>query len=148
MYLDLAQHPPALAAYSIACLLLCANLIFLWAYSGAVRGKTKTAINKEDRDLFGGALSESDPPDVARVLRAHANAQANIYPFLLLGLVFVLNGGSITLAEITFGIFVLARFTHSYAYLAGKQPLRTISFIIGGLTLMALMVEIICLLAR
>ena len=148
MYLDIAQHHPALLAYSITCLVLSGNLIFLWAYSGAVRGKTKTAINQEDSDLFGGTLAENDPPAVARVLRAHANAQASICPFLLLGLVFVLNGGSAKMAEVTFGIFTLARIAHSYSYLAGKQPLRTISFILGGLTLIALMVEIICLLAR
>ncbi len=146
MHIDPGSHYPALFAYSVACLILCANLIFLWAYSGAVRGKTKTAVNQEDSDLFGGTLLESDPPAVARVLRAHGNAQANIYPFLFLGLVFVLNGGSAIAAEITFGIFTVARIAHSWVYLAGKQPWRTIFFLIAGLATLALMVEVICLL--
>lgn len=146
MHLETAPLYPAFFAYSIACLVLCGNLVFLWAYSGMVRGKTKTAINREDSEFFGGALEESDPSAVARVLRAHANAQANIYPFLLLGLVFVLNGGSAAGAEVTFGIFTLARIAHSFAYLVGKQPWRTISFVVGGITLLALMIEILCLL--
>lgn len=148
MHLEIAQHYPALLAYSIVCLVLCGNLIFLWAYSGMVRGKTRTAINREDSEFFGGAFEESDPSAVARVLRAHANAQANIYPFLFLGLVFVLNGGSERVAGITFGIFTLARIAHSFAYLVGKQPWRTISFVVGGIALLALMVEIVCLLLR
>jgi hypothetical protein len=50
----------------------------LWGYSGAVRAKTKTAINKEDAAMQSARLAETDPPEVARVLRAHSNAQASI----------------------------------------------------------------------
>lgn len=139
---------PAFFAFAVSCLVLGANLIFLWAFSGATRGKTKTAINAEDATRFGAKLVEVDPPEVARVLRAHANAQANIYPFLFLGLVFVLAGGSARVAEIIFGIFVAARLAHTYAYLAGKQPWRTIFFIIGGLATIALMLAILWLLIR
>ena len=136
---------PAFVVYAITCLVLSANLIFLWAFSGATRAKTKTAINPEDAARFGGTLMEADPAQVARVLRAHDNAQANIYPFLFLGLVFVLAGGSACAAKIIFSIFIVARLAHSYAYLAGKQPWRSIAFIIGGLATIALMLEIIWL---
>lgn len=140
------QSNPAFIVYALSCLMLGANLIFLWALSGVTRGRTKTAINAEDAAKFGGTLMEVDPPEVARVLRAHSNAQANIYPFLFLGLVFVLAGGSADVANIIFGIFVAARFAHSYVYLKGKQPWRSIFFIIGGLATIALMISIICLL--
>lgn len=139
---------PAFFAYALVCLALSANLIFLWAFSGATRGKTKTAINPEDAAQFGGTLVEADPPEVARVLRAHTNAQANIYPFLFLGLVFVLAGGSASIAETIFSIFVAARLAHTYVYLAGKQPWRSIFFIIGGLATIALMLAILWLLIR
>ncbi|MND01248.1 MAPEG family protein [compost metagenome] len=46
------------------------------------------------------------------------------------------------------GIFALARWLHSYAYLAGKQPWRTIFFVTGGLTTIALMLDIGWLLLR
>ncbi|WP_161554261.1 MAPEG family protein [Stenotrophobium rhamnosiphilum] len=142
------QSNPAFIAYAIACLILSTNLIFLWAFSGATRGKTKTAINPEDAAKFGGTLVESDPPEVARVLRAHTNAQANIYPFLFLGLVFVLAGGSACVAQIIFSIFVAARLAHTFVYLKGKQPWRSIFFIIGGLATIGLMLDIIWLLIR
>ena len=146
MHIDIALHNSALVAYSVTCLVLSGNLVFLWGYSGFVRSKTKIAINPEDSVLYGVALAENDPPDVARVLRAHSNAQANIYPFLILGLIFILNDGSTITAEVTFGVFTIARIGHSFAYLAGKQPWRTISFITGGLATIALMIEIIFLL--
>lgn len=139
---------PSFTIYAVTCLLLSVNLLFLWAYSGATRGKTKTAINEEDAAQFGGKLMEFDPPPVARVLRAHRNAQANITPFLFLGLVFVLAGGSARTATILFGTFVVARFLHSFAYLKGKQPWRTVFFIAGGLATIALALDIVWLLIQ
>jgi prostaglandin-E synthase 1 len=146
--MDSLSSNPAFAVYVIAALMLCANLLFLWAYSGAVRGKTKTAINPEDARRFGAALHDVDPPEVARVLRAHANAQAAIYPFLCLGLVFVLLGGSAGTATILFGIFVVARILHSVVYLGARQPWRTLMFVVGGLATGALMVDILVLLVK
>lgn len=125
--------------YAITSLVLCANLIFLWAYSGATRGRTRTAINPEDGERFGASLVDADPPAVARALRAHRNAEATIYPFLILGLVFVMAGGGGRTATILFGIFTVSRLLHSAFYLAGKQPWRTVSFLVGGLALLALM---------
>jgi prostaglandin-E synthase 1 len=139
---------PTFVVYVVVALMLCANVLFLWAYSGAVRGKTKTAINPEDSVRFGAALADVDPPEVARVLRAHRNAQAAIYPFLFLGLVFVLLGGSARTATIIFGIFVVARILHSVVYLAARQPWRTIMFVTGALSTGALMVDILILLVK
>ncbi len=134
---------PTFVVYAITSVVLCLNLIFLWGYSGAARGKSKTAINPEDAAMFKTPLKELDPPEAARVLRAHANAQANIVPFLFLGLVFVLAGGSAGTAKIIFGIFVFARLAHSVVYLAGKQPWRTAFFVLGGLATLALLGDII-----
>ncbi|HZC16532.1 MAG TPA: MAPEG family protein [Caulobacteraceae bacterium] len=134
---------PALVAYSTTCLVLSANLIFLWVYSGLARARSQVAINPEDAARFGAALEPHDPPAVARVLRAHANAQATIYPFLLLGLAFVLAGGSYVVAVTLFSIFTIARLAHSAAYLRGRQPWRTIFFLISGLALIALMIALI-----
>ena len=138
-----SSHDETLVAYAITCLVLSANLLFLWAYSGATRGRSKTAINPEDAAQFGAPLAEFDPPAVARVLRAHANAQAAIYPFLLLGLVYTLLGGAAGTATIIFGGFTVARIAHSVAYLSAKQPWRTVFFIAGGVATIALMIAVI-----
>jgi uncharacterized MAPEG superfamily protein len=134
---------PSFAAYAITCVILSGNLLFVWGYSGSTRAKTKVAINKEDAERVGAKLETIDPPEVARVLRVHANAQATIYPFLFLGLVFVLAGGSSGFAKVDFGIFVAARITHSIVYLAGKQPWRTLSFVASGVAMIALMGNIV-----
>jgi prostaglandin-E synthase 1 len=139
---------PTFLVYAIACLILCANLLFLWGYSGTARARTKTAMNEEDAARFGASLAEIDPPPVARVLRAHGNAQASIYPFLFLGLVFVLAGGTAGTGMVIFGIFTGARLLHSIFYLAGKQPWRTVFFTVGGLATIALMLDIVWLMIQ
>lgn len=141
---------PTFVAYAIACLVLCVNLLFLWGYSARVRGTTKTVLNSEDSESVakGAKLVESDPPEVARVLRAHRNAEASIYPFFCLGLIFVLVGGPAMHAKIMFGVFAGARILHSIVYLAGKQPWRTLSFVVGVLTLLGLIGEIAWMLVQ
>ncbi len=126
-------------AYSLAGTLLCLNLLLLWIASGATRAKAGIAINPEDGVRYNAPVSDLDPPAVARILRAHRNAEAVIYPFLLLGLLYVLAGGAITLAAPIFAVFVIARFAHTWFYLAAKQPWRTISFAVSLLATLALL---------
>jgi uncharacterized MAPEG superfamily protein len=144
---DLARYPSFLV-YAVACLVLCVNLIFLWAYSGATRARSRSAMNEEDAARFGASLTTTDPPTVARVLRAHRNAEASIYPFLFLGLVFVLAGGTPGAAKVLFGVFTAARLLHSAAYLAGRQPWRTVGFIVGSLATLALLLDSLWLLVQ
>ena len=146
--MDSLLNNPSFVVYAITAVVLSINLLFVWAYSGAVRAKTRVAINREDADRFGARLEPVDPPEVARVLRVHANAQAIIYPFLVLGLVFVLTGGSAGFARVDFGIFVVARITHSIVYLTGRQPWRTLSFVASGLAMIALMGDILWMVAE
>ncbi len=134
---NLASNP-AFLAYAVSLLILSLNLTILWAYSAVERARTKTTPNEEDARR-GTQLVPDNPPGVARVLRAHANAMANIVPFAILGLVFVLAGGSGTAAAAIFGVFTFARLAHSFAYLGGKQPWRTLSFGLGAVTTLVLM---------
>jgi microsomal prostaglandin-E synthase 1 len=129
---------PAFTAYAVSLLVLSLNLLVLWAYSGGVRGKSKVTPNPEDSRAETRVALE-DPPEVARVLRAHKNAMANIVPFAILGLVYVLAGGGATVAIVLFGVFTVARLAHSFAYLGAKQPWRTIFFAVGALTTLVLM---------
>jgi uncharacterized MAPEG superfamily protein len=131
---------PAFVAYTVCMLVLALNLLVVWIYSGAVRGKTKTTPNREDApEGRGTKIVDAEPPEVARALRAHANAMANIVPFAVLGLIFVLAGGSGTVASVVFGVFAAARVLHSFVYLAGKQPWRSLAFGIGAFDTLVLM---------
>jgi prostaglandin-E synthase 1 len=102
-----AVHP-VFVACAITCVVVCLNLLTLWVSSGAVRAKGGVAINPEDGVRYGVPVSEFDPPTVARLLRAHRNAEATIYPFLLLGLLFLFTGGRAAIAIPIFVTFVVA----------------------------------------
>lgn len=115
----------------------------LWVSSGAIRAQNGVAINPEDGARYGAPVSEFDPPAVARLLRAHRNAEATIYPFLLLGLVYVLAGGGAWIAVPIFTIFIVARIAHSVVYLRAVQPWRTIAFAASLLALFALMAAVL-----
>jgi uncharacterized MAPEG superfamily protein len=125
---------PAFLIYSASMVVLCLNVLGLWAYSGSVRAKSKVTPNPEDiKTVTKDASLGNDTPAIARVLRAHRNAADNIIPFAILGLLFVLWGGSPLLTAIFCGVFTVARLAHTFAYLGEKQPWRTISFAVGGL---------------
>lgn len=142
---SLTNQFPALVPYAITSVVLYLNLMILWFLSGVVRGRTQTAMNPEDTQsiLKGATVSATDPPEVARVLRVHNNSMANVVPFLLLGLVFVLLGGSSAEAAILFGAFTAARLAYTLAYLSGKQPWRSLFFAVGVLVGAALLIEIV-----
>jgi uncharacterized MAPEG superfamily protein len=127
-------------AYGLTTLLLTLNLLLLWISSGALRARGGVAINPEDGARYGVRVSQTDPPAVARVLRVHRNAEATIYPFLVLGLVYVVVGGSVQIAAPIFAIFTLARIAHSIVYLKAMQPWRTLTFAASLLSILALMV--------
>lgn len=127
-------------AYGLTSVLLCLNLLLLWVASGAVRAKGGLAVNPEDGARHDAPVSAQDPPAVARILRAHRNAEAVIYPFLLLGLVYILVGGTFIFAAPVFAVFVASRMAHTGSYLAAKQPWRTVAFAISLLATVALMV--------
>jgi prostaglandin-E synthase 1 len=137
-----AAHP-VFVAYAITCIVLCLNLLMLWVSSGAIRAKGGVAINPEDGARYGVPVSELDPPTVGRLLRAHRNAEAIIYPFLLLALLFVFTGGTAAIAIPIFAIFVVARIVHSIVYLKAMQPWRTIAFAVSLLAVVALVGAII-----
>ncbi len=134
---------PVFLSYVYSCLVLSFNLLALWVSSGAVRARSGVAINPEDGARYSAPVREVDPPAVARILRVHRNAEAATYPFLTLGLVYVLVGGRASIALPIFGIFTGARIVHSVVYLRALQPWRTISFAVSLLTLIALMVAIL-----
>ena len=136
---------PTLVAYSLCACVLVLNQLILWLMSANVRGKTKTAVNPEDLSTVakGATLSEGDPPEVARVLRAHANGQANILQLLILGALFVQVNGPALEAQILFGIFTAARVLYSIVYVGGKQPWRTVMFVIGVAATFVLLEEIL-----
>ena len=133
---------PGFIPYALASIVLALNLLALWGASGAARGSAKSTPNKEDARA-GTQLSEQDPPSVTRVLRAHSNAMANIVPFVIVALVYVLLGAPANLSWILFGTFAGARVMHSIVYTVGVQPWRSIFFAVGFLTTLTIVVQVL-----
>lgn len=139
----MAAMKDASLAYGVSALVVCLNLTVLWVMSGAVRGKTKTTPNAEDARTVvkGSTVAEETPEAVARVLRAHTNTLVNGVPFLLVAQVYVAAGASAEMAWALCGGFAGVRVLYSFFYLAGAQPWRTLSFGIGLLITLAMMVH-------
>ena len=138
-------HTPAFAIYALFTTGLAVLLIAIDGLGGTFRARSKTTPNVEDATTVskGAKLVESDPDSVARVMRAHRNALANIVPFLILGFVYVALGAPPLWVTVIFGVFTFARVVHAFAYIAGKQPWRTLAFVVGQACIIVLAVQIV-----
>src|SRR5262249_48917001 len=117
---------PTFKIYVICTIVLFLELMFLSAYTGAMRGKHKSFSNPEDaRQDPGSKPPEADHPAVARVLRTHRNALENLPMFFTMGLVCVLAGANPMHAKICFIGFTVARLLHVVFQLRGAQPWRS-----------------------
>ncbi|MBX3192274.1 MAG: MAPEG family protein [Labilithrix sp.] len=127
-------HTPAFTVYALFATFLSLLAITLDAAGGFSRARSKTVINPEDVGKVAKKVEvvDEDPPSVARMMRAHRNALANIVPFLVIGLLYVALGAPAPLTVgILFGLFTFARLVHAISYAAKAQPWRTISFVVG-----------------
>ena len=130
--------PVLAAAYGITAVLLTLILMGLWMLSGVARARSGVTNNPEDGAKWNKPVQAADPPSVARVLRAHANAAAVTYPFLALAAAFTLLNGNVLFAQALFAAFVVLRLLHAIAYLRSWQPARSIVFALSFFALLAL----------
>ena len=76
--------------------------------------------------------------------RCHRNDLENIPVFLVIGLLYVLTGPSLTTATWHFRVFVASRFFHTVAYLTPlPQPSRFLGFLVGAATNVSMAVQVI-----
>lgn len=124
---------PAFAMYALFAVALCVLLVLIDSAGGGFRARSKTTPNAEDvRSVSkGAALVPTDPEEVARVMRAHRNALANVVPFLFVMFLYVALGASTTWVLGLCGVFTAMRVTHAIVYINGLQPWRTLSFVVG-----------------
>lgn len=137
---------PSFKIYVICAVLLSFQMLVLGFITAKRRADNNKYLNPEDKSvaLKDATLVEgAEHPDVARVMRAHRNMLETLPLFFALGLIAVLVGVSPLGAEICFGVFTVARVIHSIVYIKGVQPWRTMFFGIAGLSLIALMVQIL-----
>jgi glutathione S-transferase len=134
---------PVLKVYALFASILALHLLALALWTGAVRVRRKVWVNPEDAKFNKGEQVEADHPDTQRVKRAHQNGLENAVPFFVVGLLYALSNPSTTGAWAYFGTFVGARVLHSFAYLWGRQPFRTMLFAVGVLATTGMAIHVI-----
>ena len=130
--MELFRSPP-FATYALFAASLCLLMILVDSAGGGTRARSKTTPNEEDTGTVskGATVVAADPDGVARVMRAHRNAVANIVPFLIVMFLYVLLGATQQWVVGLCGVFLAMRVAHAVVYIGGLQPWRTISFAIG-----------------
>ncbi len=125
------DHPPLywLALFAVV---LFGKMVVLSLVQGYHRFSKKTYKNPEDARSLGRDPAAEELPQVQRAARAWLNDLENIPVFLILALIYVQLGSAPQLAFGLFGGFTLARVLHSFFYLFGLQPWRTLAYV-GGL---------------
>lgn len=122
-----------LAVFAVVCALLVLKAQVLGAVTAATRGRLKKFINPEDAVWLGGEHANPDDERVQRIFRAHRNDLENLLPFFVGGTIYILSGAATTAGAAYFGVFLLARYAHTFAYLKQKARLRRDAFTLGWL---------------
>lgn len=122
-----------MAVFALVCVLLVLKAQVLGAATAATRGRLKKFINREDAAWLGGEHVNPDDERVQRIFRAHRNDLENLLPFFVGGTLYLASGAAATAGAAYFGLFLLARYTHTYAYLKQRAKLRRDAFTVGWL---------------
>ena len=134
----------AIKVYAIVTVVLVLQSIALAFGTAAVRSKRKQIVNPEDVAVVkGGKVDAVDHADVQRVKRAHQNLLENAVPFFAVGFLYALTNPSVLGAQAYFCTFLGTRLLHSVFYLWGRQPFRTLSFVVGVLALIGMCVHVL-----
>ncbi|MFO0726341.1 MAG: MAPEG family protein [Myxococcota bacterium] len=135
---------PVFQLYALCSAILVVILYWLAFLTAGTRAKRKKILNAEDVKVNSGAeLVETEHPDVARIQRAHRNSLENAVPFFVIGGLYSLTEPSLIWAQGFFFSFVALRLFHAGFYLRAKQPFRTLSFGLGAIVNLGMVVQVI-----
>jgi prostaglandin-E synthase 1 len=136
---------PVFAVFSVCAAVLCLKMIAVGHYTGLTRIRRKAYLNPEDAKTFSRIeeFGTVEHPDVARGLRAHRNDLESTLPFLAIGLVYVLAGPPVLMAQVLLIAFTVFRCAFSVFYLRAMQPWRSATFTLGELCLLTMLVQIL-----
>lgn len=137
---------PAFRTYAFCCAILGLKMLYSGVWTGTRRQKYGGFINQEDATVFGPAGASALPqeaPEVAHALRIQRNDLEAIPLFFAIGLVYVLAGASPFGAKFFCWTFTLARLAHTYCYQNHIQPWRAVSFIIGSIATVGMILSIL-----
>lgn len=139
---DLASNP-AFTTYAACTAILVVKGLLSAAHTAITRIRSKRFVNPEDAKMLSGTTAESDPAEVAHLLRVQRNDVENLPPFFALGLVFVVMGATPFEASVYFWTFTVARVAHTLLYVAKLQPWRTVAFFLGVACLFGMAAQVL-----
>jgi prostaglandin-E synthase 1 len=142
--MDMTLHP-AFPTFVVCAALLVLKMIAVGHWTGLLRIKRQAVLNPEDVEAFRSEKPHADveEPEVARGLRAHRNDLESTLPFLAIGLPYLLTNPSASLASGLFIAFTALRIVFSDFYLRGAQPWRSLTFLLGEVCVLVMIVQMI-----
>lgn len=138
---------PVFAAYAIAASLMIlkmASMSWLTVYrmmrvNGGFRNPEDANRGLANKQPRPGQLDRDDY--VERIRRIHQNDYENVPPFLAVGLLFVLTGPSLVVAQALYYGYVVSRLLHFAAYVTARShELRATFWTIGSLIMIGMAV--------
>ncbi len=137
---------PAFRTYALCAAILALKMLVSAFYTGSRRQRHQGYVNAEDARVFGQAgatAGRDEAPEVAHALRIQRNDLENIPAFFAIALVYVLLGASARGATAYCWTFTLARIAHTILYTNNIQPWRAVSYGVGTLAMLGMIVQII-----
>lgn len=132
-----------LQTYALTAIVLEFKMAAIALVQGRGRVATGLFVLPEDAKLFKGAESPQEAPIVDRAAKAWRNDLENIPIFLILAGIYVMAGLSAKAFAFYCTIFMAMRILHTYTFLKGMQPWRTIVYTIGVLAMFTMMIHIL-----
>ena len=138
------MNNPVFQTYGLVSAALVVILYGLGFWTAKTRANRKQVLNSEDVVVAKGAVAvDVEHVDVQRIKRAHLNAIENAVPFFVIGFLYSQTSPNPKLASGLFFTFLGLRLFHAIFYLGARQPFRTISFALGALVNLVMVVQVV-----
>jgi glutathione S-transferase len=132
-----------LQTYALTAIVLEVKMAAIALVQGRGRVSTGVFVLPEDAKLFSGTEAPQEAPIVDRASKAWRNDLENIPIFLILAGIYVMAGLSSGAFAFYCIVFMVTRILHTYTFIKGVQPWRTVVFTIGALAMFAMMIQIL-----
>lgn len=117
--------------WSLSVVVLTLKMLWVAALTSRARLRTKTFASPEDYAGQGLPAKTERDPEVERHRRVHRNDLENVLPFFAVGAIYAATDPSPLGAWLALAGFTLARLLHTWFYLSGAMPYRTLAYAYG-----------------
>ncbi|HVN91044.1 MAG TPA: MAPEG family protein [Candidatus Binataceae bacterium] len=134
---------PLMKMYALTTVVLLFKMFAISITQGIGRVSSQIYTVPEDAKLFGGKVEREEVPSVQRASACWRNDLENIPMFLILAGIYEMAGLSAHYFAIYCITFTAMRILHTFFYLKGVQPWRTVVFTIGTFAMFAMAIQVL-----